>query len=417
MFSSDESNADHLPPTLPLTRAMIEMRTPGSLFQDPRIIERLEAKVMGWIMDIVGRFEKVVGLPLSYLRSIDNVVALSKACPHLCQLVIDLDVDQNAPRLPFHADTIRRVAENCHKVKKVCVGTDFHGGIGTIGFNDWFDGQVAEIPEWFPSMSTLQLLNMPVDNNLFFALAGHCGPRLTTLDIDRWKRQGEQNAIPPGEDGDKERGTMDAGLIALAEGCPNLCSIELRVNSAEVSDTSLIAIASHCPNLKRFSVGVQPGRTKKMTDNVAHALAKHAPLLNHVELHGFGGVTNEGVGALAAGLRWLHTVSLARTAVSTDGVRLLAERCPRLRSVNLCETDVNDDGVLALVVHCPNLAFLTLIGCVKLTEATLNHIDAHARSLEYVRLSDNDSDLSSAARARADIPTVFHVYNESCDEW
>jgi hypothetical protein len=135
----------------------------------------------------------------------------------------------------------------------------------------------------------------------------------------------------------------NAGVIALAQGCPGLQTIDLN-GCEKVMDAGVIALAQECPGLQTIKLAV--------------------------DLDGCGKVTDVGVIALAQGCPGLQNINLNSCGKVTDaGVRALAQGCPGLQTMDLnsCEK-VTDAGVIALAQECPGLQSIGLRGCSKVTK-------------------------------------------------
>jgi len=124
----------------------------------------------------------------------------------------------------------------------------------------------------------------------------------------------------------------DAGIIALANGCPRLIDLNLAKICRDLTDDSIIALANGCPALCILDFA----NCYNMTDAAMIALANGCPDLSSVNLMNCREVTDAAIIALANGCPQLGSVGLANCSNLTDAaVIALANGCPGLSSVDL----------------------------------------------------------------------------------
>jgi F-box and leucine-rich repeat protein 2/20 len=129
----------------------------------------------------------------------------------------------------------------------------------------------------------------------------------------------------------------DAGLLMIAQGCPQLKDITLR-SCKKISDTGLLALAVNLPGMTSIDLWL----TSHMTCVGVSAMTERCPALVKISIHEGGQslyaavVLNDSIRAIARGCPKLQTISIYYSDWLTDeSVAFLAERCKELRSVCL----------------------------------------------------------------------------------
>ena len=107
---------------------------------------------------------------------------------------------------------------------------------------------------------------------------------------------------------------------------------DLRVDN----DAQLISIANGLPQLQSLNISVLYSQISNITDEGLRAVANGLPQLQTLNIAGCGKITDEGIRALASGLPQLQTLNIAGCGKITDeGIRALARGCPQLQSLNI----------------------------------------------------------------------------------
>jgi hypothetical protein len=133
---------------------------------------------------------------------------------------------------------------------------------------------------------------------------------------------------------------MDSCLTAIAA-YASLEDLELTWNvpkrEAAVLNAKLVAIAQGCPNLRRLRLAdlALLGGPCTITDATIAQFATHCPRLTVVCLEGLRVLTDASVSALALGCRWLQTLQVTSAAVTVEGIRAVAAHCCHIREVQL----------------------------------------------------------------------------------
>ena len=213
------------------------------------------------------------------------------------------------------------------------------------------------------------------------------------------------------------RKITDAGVTALANGCPQL--IVLAANGCahvgkdavalprwasmlphiECLDVSVTAtttatvreVAKHCNGLRRFTCSrcaidddaldalcacplleaVVASACRGVTDAGLHALAQNAPQLLELHLTGIPEVSEAGLVAIAHGCQKLEVVHLSNTCANDAAIAALARCCPNLHTVNAQGCGAIGSAALDALSNCPNIRSIDLRACSNLTEETV----------------------------------------------
>ena len=191
------------------------------------------------------------------------------------------------------------------------------------------------------------------DADLEYIVAQEC-PNLTSLDLTK-----DASAWPANSN------ITNAGLIALARGCPKLVSLNLR-GCHHITRRGMIALAQGCPQLS--SLNLQ--NCRGITDAAVIALSQECPELSSLNFTWCKQITDAAVIALSKG-------------------------CPRLSFLDLtfCE-ELTDESVIALAQGCPELATLNLYGCHHVTYAAVTALAGCRKlkklDLQYTGFGDYD---------------------------
>lgn len=171
------------------------------------------------------------------------------------------------------------------------------------------------------------------------------------------------------------RSVTDSAIVALVHSCPALLS--LKISSCWfLTDASVEALAARCHGLRTLSMG-----DLQISDKSLLALATGCPL-ETVDVSGCTLLTDAGIGALAEcpGL-----LSLDVSEVAITNVSLLAlskeRRLVHTLSMRHC-SGVTDFGVGAVAAACPRLEFVDVRRCAGVTDASLESFSAHCLGLQ-----------------------------------
>ena len=157
----------------------------------------------------------------------------------------------------------------------------------------------------------------------------------------------------------------DAGILMIAQGCPQLTDISLR-HCKKISDEGLLALAVNLPGMTSIDLCL----TSDMTCAGVSAIAERCPALVKISLSAYCLSTsdlvalNDLIFAIARGCPKLQTFSILFSNEITDhSVAFLAGRCKKLRSLTVYECErVTDEAMKAVANRCPHLEKLRIGG-------------------------------------------------------
>lgn len=371
-----------------------------------------------------------------------GLVALAKGCPKLTDLTLE-------SCSKIGNESLQALALHCPNLTSISIR--YCPLVGDQGITHLLSGTSY-------SLSKLKLQGINV-TDMSLAVIGHYGKALTEVVLDNLPNVGEKGFWVMGNGHGLQKlkslmvsscqGVTDQGLQAVVKGCPNLKYVSLK-KCAYISDSGLIASAKSASSLERvqleechrvtqcgfFGLLVHCAKTLKSLsvsncmgikdldrearypplplsesllllsvkncplfgDTNLAMLAKLCPNLNHIELSGLQGITDEGLLPLLKGCdSGLSTVNLSKCPQLTDKVICsltemhgwtlevlnldschhisdkslvaIAENCPMLNDLDISHSAVSDLGVAAL--DQVNLQILSLAGCPNVSNRSL----------------------------------------------
>ena len=168
----------------------------------------------------------------------------------------------------------------------------------------------------------------------------------------------------------------DAAIIAAAEHCPNLTSLNI-VYCENISDLALLALGQHSHALKSIDIST----IRNITDEGIAALAAGCPLLQECRARETR-FADAGLIALAKSCLDLSVVDLYHcTPFNITAISTLAEDCPLISYLDLSSNHVNDAYLESIAKHCCNLAFLNV--CI--TTVSIDGVAVLLRSCRHLR--------------------------------
>jgi EIN3-binding F-box protein len=154
------------------------------------------------------------------------------------------------------------------------------------------------------------------------------------------------------------RGVTDAGISALARGCPELRSLTLW-DVPQVTDAGLAEVAAECHSLERLDISGCP----MITDKGLAAVAQGCPELKSLTIEGCSGVANEGLKAVGRFCAKLQAVSIKNCALVDDqGVSGLvcSATASSLTKVRLQGLNITDASLAVIGYYGKSIKDLTL---------------------------------------------------------
>lgn len=153
------------------------------------------------------------------------------------------------------------------------------------------------------------------------------------------------------------RGVTDQGLLAVARGSPNLCSLALW-DVPLVTDSGLAEIAAGCPLLERLDITSCP----LITDKGLTAVAQGCPNLVSLIIEACSGVANEGLRAIGRCCSKLQAVSIKNCArVGDQGISsLVCSASASLAKIRLQGLNITDASLAVIGYYGKSVTDLTL---------------------------------------------------------
>jgi hypothetical protein len=217
---------------------------------------------------------------------------------------------------------------NMERLKQVAEGRD-----KTFPKDATDEHVVAFVERCGPEVRTINMNGCAAITDVGVVAVADACPHLTTLDLS-----GTQ--------------ATDASVSKVAESCPLLATLDL--DWTQVTDVGVAKVAEGCPLLATLSLS-----STQVTDVGVSKVAESCPQLANLYLSGTQ-VTDVGVSKVGEGCPQLATLYLDDTQVTDVGVSKVAEGCPLLATLYLRETQVTDVGVAKVGEGCPLLATLSL---------------------------------------------------------
>ncbi|PWA56502.1 hypothetical protein CTI12_AA104570 [Artemisia annua] len=150
------------------------------------------------------------------------------------------------------------------------------------------------------------------------------------------------------------------GLIAMAQGCPNLES--LNVSLKDISNKALERVGTHLKNLHDFSMYMvdEKGITDSPLDNGILAMLKGCIKLKWLDLNlGEGGLTDVGLGYIGNYGHNLRCLFLnGCTGESDAGLLELSRGCPKLRKLCLNDCPFSKQAVATFLFNIQSLRYI-----------------------------------------------------------
>ncbi|GJZ38149.1 leucine-rich repeat, cysteine-containing subtype protein [Tanacetum coccineum] len=149
------------------------------------------------------------------------------------------------------------------------------------------------------------------------------------------------------------------GLVALAQGCPNL--VYISVNIYDISNEALECVGTHLKNLRdfRFWLGREDDITDSSLDNGVRDMLVGCSKLEklHIGLC-LGGLTDVGLGYIGKYGHNLRSLSLYETGESDVGLFELLKGCPKLRKLRLRRCPFSDQAISTFVFNIHSLRYI-----------------------------------------------------------
>lgn len=240
-----------------------------------------------------------------------------------------------------------------------------------VSKNSWItDGSVAQLVGGAPALQHLALSTCQhvSDPSLHALSTSPCATRLQFLDVSscRW--------------------VTEAGVAAVAKSCVSLTHLNLSFCSRALTRPSLDAIAKQLPSLRRLALRVaNRADAAGVTDEGIGAVAAGCPLLEHLDAAMCGFLTSAAVRAVASGCRKLRYLDVGDCAqIDAAGIGALAEHCHALEHLEARSLPLSSSSVAALAQRCPQLRHLSLDHCRQLDASAWAAIALDGQRLAFL---------------------------------
>lgn len=240
----------------------------------------------------------------------------------------------------------------------------------------------------------LQSLNI---TDLSLALIGHYGKAITNLILSGLQIVSQKGFWVMGNAQGLQRlaflaitscrGVADVGLEAIGKGCPNLKQMSLR-KCCFTSDNGLVAFTKAARSLE----SLQLEECNRVTQlGVVRALLNCGSKLKSLALVKCMGIKDMAYEVpMFSRCKSLRSLSIRNCpGFGSTSLTVLAKYCPQLQHVDLSGLyGITDDGLLSLLKSCEaGLVKVNLSGCVNLTdEVVLALARQHGETLELLNL-------------------------------
>ena len=182
----------------------------------------------------------------------------------------------------------------------------------------------------------------------------------------------------------KYSGITDIGVIAVANRCPNLKSINLW-SCEKITDASIVQVVKKCRHLQSLLLGV----CGRITDTSVIEIARGCPHLQKLSLASCGTITDDVMVEIARGCPHLKSLDVRNSYDITDiSVLAIAHNCPSLQKLNLGKIygeNITDESVMEIARCCPHLQSLKLGECKYIDDASIMEVGRrcpHLRELD-----------------------------------
>jgi len=180
-------------------------------------------------------------------------------------------------------------------------------------------------------------------------------------------------------------GITDVGVIAVANGCPNLKSINFW-SCEKITDASVCEVVKKCRHLQSLLLGA----CKRITDTSVIEIARGCPHLQKLSLASCGTITDDVMVEIARGCPHLKSLDVRNSYYITDiTVLAIAHNCPSLQKLNVgnCKSyeSITDESVMEIARCCPHLQSLKLGECKYVDDASIMEVGRrcpHLRELD-----------------------------------
>ncbi|KAA8521570.1 hypothetical protein F0562_012243 [Nyssa sinensis] len=310
------------------------------------------------------------------------VLAIAKNCPNLTSLTIESCSN-------IGNECLQAVGRCCPNLKSVSLkNCPLVGDQGIASLMSSSTYVLAKLK--------LQALNI---GDVSLAVIGHYGKSVTDLSLIGLQNVSERGFWVMGNGQGLQklrsfiitscRGVTDLGLEAVGNGCPNLRQFCLR-KCAFVSDSGLVSFAKAAASLESLQLEECHRVTQSGFFGVLVNCGEKLKALALANCFGIeDSVLRFPLMPVCKSIS-LRSLSIRNCpGVGNASLAMLGRLCPQLQHVDLSGLDgITDEGCLPLIESCENgLAMVNLSGCVNLTDKVVSAIaKLHGGTLELLNL-------------------------------
>jgi hypothetical protein len=263
------------------------------------------------------------------------------------------------------------------------------------------DDSICIVAQRCTKLMALGLGGCRVTDVAVLSVAKGC-PFLTALDVSRNQKITDASVVILAEScpklrllnmmSDGDNGTVpritQASVLAIAKHCTDLEAIFLAcvarfdwigLDTCQIPDSAILSLVEMCGHsLRQFHL-----ESCHTGDLALTAIGGHCTRISHLSLkapHGIDDITDKGVAALAActALEFLSLEGCMR--ITDQSTILIATGCQHLTAVNMSGSKIGDKTIELLAMHCPRLSALDAKECKMLTACSLDALAAHCSS-------------------------------------
>ena len=240
------------------------------------------------------------------------------------------------------------------------------------------------------------------------------------------------------------QGVTDKGIAAIATNCIKLFHLNT-CGCLGISDVSVKVIATYCENLKSLEISECLRITRSSINDIVQNCTKLEYLdmqvcsyvndldlksdkvlllsLCHVDLSYCTKITDRTLKQIGNSCPELTFLSIAGCHKVTDlGVISLVKGCNKLqyfdasfRGSQSC-AQITSDSVKALASCCPKLTYLDMIGCLNISEVSIDSVVASCRYLKHLNVSQFTEKMDSQLLLRISNCISQHRSSCTCEE-
>ena len=263
--------------------------------------------------------------------------------------------------------------------------------------NNILDSTVAEVAQKFPGLQSLAITYSGITDVGVIAVANGC-PNLKSINFWSCEKITDASVCEVVKKcrhlqslllGACKRIT-DTSVIEIARGCPHLQKLSL-TGCRSITDDVMVEIARGCPHLKSLDVR----NSYDITDITVLAIAHNCPCLQKLNVgncKSYESITDESVIEIARCCPHLQSLKLGQCKyINNTSIMEVGRRCPHLRELDVgCCKNIGDASIIEIARGCPHLERLELYQCHRITNASIIAVAKGCPELQLLQLFSCD---------------------------